>query len=61
MKYLIILGLFVSCQTNAEPSKYKMKCEEVASDRFRCENIEVVCYTSKGSYGLSALQCKFKE
>lgn len=62
MKYLLILGLLMSCDDpqNSESREVKpleMECVQVDSSIKRCENEEVVCYRRYNG----GISCKFKE
>ena len=55
---LLILILLTGCASlNMECNNVKVMDAEVLDTINRCENREVVCYSSNGN----SLQCKFKE
>ena len=73
MKYLFILILLSSCSKKdramkqvdgldqpIEFSEYRMACEYVGHAIDRCENSEVVCYTSRYQASESVPNCHIK-
>lgn len=71
MRYLILSLLLIGCcESKSTPeskkrithikAKYEMTCVHIDNMR-RCENVEVICYSTRGYDRQPALQCKFKK
>ncbi len=63
MKKLVFLLLFIliSCSNNSETeTEYDLKCIGVKNYMTRCENKEVVCYTSMYLASTITPFCNFK-
>ena len=62
MMMLLMTILMSSCESDArEESEYELICVEVGDKFIRCENKEVICYSSKYTSSLVTPYCKFKE
>lgn len=67
-KFLLLLLICSSCSAEDEkkPSgEWAMRCVKVHSGFdmnpvYRCEYKDDICYMTAGSYGASAIICKFK-